>query len=75
MRGVYTWSKVLDDGDSLNETTAGNAPDSVSTLLISADRGLATYDVRNIGVVNALYECRSAGAEFAREFEGWATAW
>ena len=26
IRGVYTWSKSLDDGDSLNATTAGNAP-------------------------------------------------
>ncbi len=26
LRGVYTWSKALDDGDSVNATTAGNAP-------------------------------------------------
>ena len=26
VRGVYTWSKALDDGDSLNGTTANNAP-------------------------------------------------
>ncbi len=30
LRGVYTWSKALDDGDSLNATTAGNAPGLVS---------------------------------------------
>ena len=30
LRGVYTWSKALDDGDSLNGTTAGNAPGLVS---------------------------------------------
>ncbi len=29
-RGVYSFSKVLDDGDSLNQTTAGNAPGLVS---------------------------------------------
>ncbi len=26
LRGSYTWSKALDDGDSLNGTAAGNAP-------------------------------------------------
>ncbi len=50
-RGVYTWSKALDDGDSLNSTTAGNAPGLVSNPYdISADWGPATYDVRNVGV-------------------------
>src|SRR5579883_217298 len=26
LRGVYTWSKALDDGDSVNGTTSANAP-------------------------------------------------
>ena len=57
MRGVYTWSKSLDDGDSLNQTTAGNAPGLVSNPFnLRADWGPATYDVRNIGVISALYE-------------------
>src|SRR5262249_13083388 len=30
LRGVYTWSKALDDGDSLNATAAANAPGLVS---------------------------------------------
>ncbi len=30
LRGVYTWSKTLDDGDSLNATTSGNEPALVS---------------------------------------------
>jgi len=56
LRGVYTWSKSLDDGDSLNATTAGNAPGLVSNPFdLRADWGPATYDVRNIGVVSALY--------------------
>jgi hypothetical protein len=56
MRGVYTWSKSLDDGDSLNQTTAGNAPGLASNPFnLPADKGLATYDVRNIGVFNLLY--------------------
>ena len=57
LRGVYTWSKALDDGDSLNATTANNAPGLVSNPFnLRADWGLATYDVRNMGVVSAVYE-------------------
>ena len=57
VRGVYTLSKALDDGDSLNQTTAGNAPGLVSNPLnLAADKGLATFDVRNIAVINAIYE-------------------
>lgn len=57
LRGVYTWSKALDDGDSLNSTTAGNAPGLVSNPFdLSADRGPATYDVRNAAVIDAAYD-------------------
>ena len=56
LRGVYTWSKALDNGDSLNATTAGNAPGLASNPYdLHADWGPATYDVRNIGVVSAVY--------------------
>jgi hypothetical protein len=56
LRGVYTWSKSLDDGDSLNATTAGNAPGLVSNPYnVKADWGPATYDVRNLGVISAVY--------------------
>ncbi len=56
LRGVYTWSKALDDGDSLNATTAGNAPGLVSNPYnVKADWGPATYDVRNLGVISAVY--------------------
>ena len=54
---MYTWSKALDDGDSLNATTSGNAPGLVSNPYdIKADWGLATYDVRQIGVISAVYD-------------------
>ncbi len=57
LRGVYTWSKALDDGDSVNGTTAGNAPGLVSNPYdIRADWGPATFDVRNIGVISAVYD-------------------
>ncbi|HEV2579091.1 MAG TPA: carboxypeptidase-like regulatory domain-containing protein [Acidobacteriaceae bacterium] len=56
LRGVYTWSKALDDGDSLNSTAAGNAPGLVSNPYnLRADWGPATFDVRDIGVVSAVY--------------------
>ncbi len=56
LRGVYTWSKALDDGDSLNGTAAGNAPGLVSNPYdVRADWGPATYDVRNVGVISAVY--------------------
>jgi hypothetical protein len=57
IRGVYTWSKSLDDGDSLNATAAANAVALLSNPFDPrADWGLATYDVRNIGVVSATYD-------------------
>jgi len=46
----------LDDEDSLNATTAGNAPGLVSNPYdLHADLELATYDVKNIGVISAIY--------------------
>jgi hypothetical protein len=57
LRGVYAWSKALDDGDSLNATAAGNAPGLVSNPFdLRADWGPATYDVRNVAVVNGSYD-------------------
>ena len=56
LRGVYTWSKSLDDGDSLNATAAGNAPGLVSNPFdVKADWGPATYDVRNVAVIDGSY--------------------
>jgi hypothetical protein len=74
LRGVYTWSKALDDGDSLNGTTAGNAPGLVSNPYdIKADWGPATYDVRNIGVISAVYDLPfGRGQAFANSLDGFA---
>jgi hypothetical protein len=73
LRGVYTWSKALDDGDSLNQTTAGNAPGLVSNPYnLAADKGLATFDVRNVGAVNAIYELPfGRGKTWANGWDGW----
>jgi Carboxypeptidase regulatory-like domain/TonB-dependent Receptor Plug Domain len=76
LRGVYTWSKALDDGDSLNQTAAGNAPGLASNPLnLRADWGPATYDVRNLGVINGIYELPFGnGKEFGGNLEGLANA-
>ncbi|MGH9701252.1 MAG: carboxypeptidase regulatory-like domain-containing protein, partial [Candidatus Acidiferrales bacterium] len=71
-RGVYTWSKALDDGDSLNQTTANNAPGLVSNPFhLRSDWGPATYEVRNMGVINVLYDLPfGSGQAFANSLEG-----
>jgi len=76
LRGVYTWSKALDDGDSLNATAAGNAPGLVSNPFnLRADYGLATYDVRNLAVINAIYVLPFGhGQARASGLEGWPNA-
>jgi hypothetical protein len=73
VRGVYTWSKTLDDGDSLNQTTANNAPGLVSNPFnLRADKGLATFDVRNAAVINALYALPfGPGQALASALQGW----
>ena len=56
LRGVYTFSKTIDNGDSLNATTSGGEPALASNPFnLRADRGLANFDVRNIGVISATY--------------------
>src|SRR6266481_2152623 len=56
LRGVYTFSKVLDDVDSLNATTSGGGPALASNPFnLRSDRGLGTFDVRHVAVVNVTY--------------------
>src|SRR6266446_5940398 len=56
LRGVYTFSKVLDDGDSLNATTSGGGPALASNPFdLHSDRGLGSFDVRHVAVINASY--------------------
>ena len=74
LRGTYTWSKALDDGDSLNPTTAGNAPGLVSNPFnLRADWGLATYDVRHAAAITGTYELPFGhGRTFASGVHGFA---
>ncbi len=56
LRGVYTRAKTLDDGDSLNATTSGGEPALASNPFnLRADKGLANFDVRNVGAINVSY--------------------
>jgi len=73
VRGIYTWSKTLDDGDSVNQTTAGNAPGLVSNPFdLRSDKGLATFDVRNVAVINALYALPfGPGRILGSALQGW----
>jgi hypothetical protein len=76
LRGVYTFSKALDDGDSLNATTSGGGPALVANPYnIAADKGLATYDVRQILAINGTYRLPfGRGEKFANGFSGFANA-
>ena len=76
VRGVYTFSKALDDGDSLNQTTAGNAPGLVSNPMnLAADKGLATFDVQHIAAINAIYELPfGRGQRFGSKMQKWTNA-
>lgn len=76
LRGVYTWSKALDDGDSLNGTAAANAPGLVSNPFnLRADYGLATYDVRHVAVISSVYELPFGhGRALGAALQGWRNA-
>ena len=73
LRANYTWSKALDDGDSLNQTTAGNAPGLVANPYdIRADYGPATYDVRNLGSIGLVYALPFGnGKTYANNLGSW----
>jgi len=76
LRGVYTFSKVLDDGDSLNATTSGGGPALASNPFnLRSDRGLGTFDVRHVAVANATYALPVGhGKRFLGDLEGFANA-
>jgi len=57
LRGVYTWSKSLDDGTALNSSVGANAPGFVMFPgNPKLDWGPSTSDARHIAVVNSSYE-------------------
>lgn len=55
-RGVYTFSKALDDGDNMNTSVATNSPTFLSNPLDPmADYGRASFDIRHTAVLNGTY--------------------
>lgn len=74
LRGVYTFSKALDDGDSLNATTSGGGPALASNPFhLAADKGLATYDVQHTVAINGTYLLPfGRGQRFAGGLSGFA---
>jgi hypothetical protein len=56
-RGVYTFSKTLDDGDNMNTSVATNSPAFVANpVQPKADYGRASFDIRHAAVFNATYD-------------------
>ena len=55
-RGVYTFSKTLDNGDNMNTSVATNSPAFVANPhQPMADYGRASFDVRHAAAINATY--------------------
>ncbi len=73
IRGVYTYSKSLDDGTAWNSSVASNAPGFVMfPLNPKLDYGLSTTDVRNLAVLNGTYDLPlGTGKKFASGAGGW----
>jgi hypothetical protein len=56
-RGAYTFSRALDDGDSMNTSVATNSPAFVANpLQPKTDYGRASFDIHHAAVFNATYE-------------------
>ncbi len=73
VRGVYTWSKSLDDGTALNSSVGANAPGFVMyPSQPKWDWSPSTSDARHIGVVNFSYELPfGAGKKLLHDAHGW----
>ena len=70
-RGVYTFSKSLDDGDNMNTSVATNSPAFVANpLQPKSDYGRASFDVRHAAVIQATYDL-----PFGRSSESQAHPW
>jgi hypothetical protein len=67
-RGVYTFSKTLDDGDNMNTSVATNSPAFVANpLQPKSDYGRASFDVRNSAVIHATYDLPFGTGNTSRE--------
>lgn len=74
-RGVYTFSKALDDGDNLNTSVATNSPAFLANPLSpGADYGRASFDVRHSGVIQGSYDLPFARSDSASGWQKWFVA-
>jgi hypothetical protein len=76
-RGVYTFSKSLDDGTALNSSVGANAPGFVMyPLNPKRDWGPSNSDVRHLAVANATYELpfHAAGRRGQKLAGGWSVS-
>lgn len=56
-RTAYTWSKSLDNGDTLNASAAANAPGLAQDARnLRADWGPSTFDIREVLAASGTYE-------------------
>ncbi len=71
-RTVYTWSKSLDNGDTLNASAANNAPGLASDARnLRADWGPSTFDARHVVGINGIYELPfGPGKTWAKDISG-----
>jgi hypothetical protein len=78
LRGVYTWSRNLDDGTAWNSSVASNAPGFVMfPLNPKIDYGPATDNVPQLAVLNGTYELPFGGSRSGwskKLVSGWSTS-
>ncbi|HET8637531.1 MAG TPA: carboxypeptidase-like regulatory domain-containing protein [Acidobacteriaceae bacterium] len=79
LRGVYTWSKNLDDGTAWNTSVGANSPAFVEfPARPKLDWGPASTDVRNLAVISGTYDLpfgeRSTGRFHRRLVRGWSVS-
>lgn len=72
-RGVYTYSKSLDDGTAWNSSVGSNAPGFVMfPLNPKLDWGLSNSDVRHLAVISGTYELPVGnGRRYLGNTSGW----
>lgn len=75
LRGAYTWSKCLDNGDTLNASAAANAPGLASNSRdLGLDYGPCTFDVRQVITATFIYDlpfARNSSSFLKTAVAGW----
>ncbi|HEV2419708.1 MAG TPA: carboxypeptidase-like regulatory domain-containing protein [Terriglobia bacterium] len=72
LRGVYTYSKSLDDGGAWNSSVAANTPGFVMFPLDPRlDWGLSPFDIRHLAVINGNYDLPFGHGKPFLSVDGW----